>query len=228
MTPLETIMEARARLKSKYGSDVESRLLDAAEENRTTDSYSRYLTPPPRLVAYEQRIILDPDNPPNFAPGAAWTFARYWTPKKGSIYAYGPEGVGKSSVCRFILAGWCAAGWPIMDLPASRLELDLWKNEHYTAFKMAKRCRILLVDDLTNARMSARGWDIFRQIIDARHESGKATLITSQTSYQVLHAKISETMGDEVYATSLLRRFNPFVEIEFRGESYRVGMKPEA
>lgn len=213
MTTWEEIQDARNRLRVRWGSNISTRLMDAAEEGRTEGVYDRYLNPPRTLVE---------KNP------EAWAMSIRWTPRQGSIYAFGSEGIGKSSMCRFLVAAWCAGGWPVMDLSATKIEHDLWKSEYRSNLKMAKRCLVLLVDDITNARLTPRGLDIFREIIDARHECGKATLITSQTSIKTLHAKISDVMGEQMYGTSLIRRFNPFREIEFRGESYRLNIGGKA
>lgn len=224
MTPYEAIQAARQRMKMKYGGQIGSRLLDAAEEGRMDGVYDHYLNPPGAIVENAHRVH-DFDVQGAFAVGAGWMHALRWKPAYGSIFAYGPEGTGKSSMCRFLLAAWCSAGWPVMDLSATRIEHEIWTVPAKPLMKMAKRCHVLLIDDVTNARLTPRGVDALRQIIDARHEGCKATLITSQTDVSTWHDKIAEIMGDDVYATSLLRRLNPYVQIEFRGESYRQNMR---
>lgn len=211
---VENIAQARQRLRMKHGVMVSDRLLAAAEEDRTSGVYDRYLRPPDALV------LRNPE---------AWQYALEWLPRKGNIFAWGGEGLGKSSMCRFLLSAWCAAGWPVMDLAAERIERELaatasdWRASQAarTAIQMAKRCLVLLIDDVTNVRWTPRGIDTLREIVNVRHENGKPLLITCQTDMNELHAQIGAIM-EEVYSMSLLRRLRPYKELCFGGESYRT------
>lgn len=165
----------------------------------------RYRTPIPELV--EQ-------NPEAWA--VARTYGRPWR----NLYLHGPEGVGKTALCKFLLARVIEYGHRI-EVPTM-----VWLQSISTSYEMEKATRrlftapLLLLDDVHDVCLDRRGYALIRTLIEARTDDRKRTLVTTNLTPKHLAEHIDITCG-EGYGLQLLRRLSPVQNIEMTGASYR-------
>lgn len=170
----------------------------------------RYQSPPEALRAM---------NP------SAWAMARHLSAFPGTLYVFGPEGVGKSSLCRYLLGRAIKSGRKVQEVAAYDIEALWWRFEYEQNLKRAAYSSVLLIDDVSNAQWTPRGLGILRSVLDKRHERQRCTLITSNCSIQDLARTFARVAGDETYAVSLVRRMRPYSELSMTGESFRLTMQ---
>lgn len=195
------------RTRKERALEVNQRISEHERRGDVLAGFARYGRPPGELIARNQ---------------AHWRWAQEWRPRKRFIYAYGPEGVGKSSLCRYMLYRALTLGHSVMDVPATAFSASLWLIESQKKLERLKYCGVLLIDDISNAKWSIHGLDALRTVIDYRHETGKPTLVTSNMDKMQL-TEFMKTANDGTphNAMTLLRRFAPCTELKFVGTSYR-------
>lgn len=178
--------------------------------------FAMYSTPPADIRA---------KNPAN------WEWVRTkWTPKM-NIICTGAEGTGKSSLCRSLLCRYIETGDSAVDLPASTIERKLWMVQYDGELRRAQNCGALLIDDIDRADWTGRGLNALRDILDARHEMGRFTMITGNRNLDELKTYIeglyNEKKEDNAGTMSLLRRMHPYEPLKFDGESARIEYRRE-
>ncbi len=156
---------------------------------------------------------------------AAWEMARHLKAFPGVLYVFGPEGVGKSSLCRYLLGRAIKSGRKVQEVSAGDIETLWWRFEYEESLKRAAYSSVLLIDDVSNAPWTPRGLGILRSVLDKRHERQRCTLVTSNCSIQDLARTFARVSGDETYAVSLIRRMRPYSELSMTGESFRLTMQ---
>lgn len=181
----------------------------AVEEGRVAPGFERYLKPPRGLVEKNH---------------AVWRWAKTWRREDGNLFVHGPEGVGKSSLCRFLLARSIESSGRVYDLAAARIESEFWKIGREDEISRARFTTLLLIDDIGSVTFTSRGLNILRQILDYRHEQRRCTLVTSNVSPEELHKRFSFVEGEQ-FATSTLRRLRPLKIVEMTGNSFRLNME---
>jgi DNA replication protein DnaC len=82
----------------------------------------------------------------------------------------------------------------------------------------------VLIDDVDNANFSLAGLNVLREIMDARHEAKKRTLVTSNCNPSELKARFAKVYGNDDAAQSLLERLRPYHAMKFQGESFRKSL----
>lgn len=194
--------KAQQKRMAKY-----QRLVDAG---KIRNGMERYAKPPAKLVSLNVLV---------------WEWARKrFDVNGGHVLVHGPEGVGKSSLCRSMLCQAIEAGFGAMEICAARFEYALWRFDHEYLVHECQRVRVLLIDDVGAVPWTPRGLGVLRQVMDARHEGRKAMLVTSNLPPKALLDKFARVTGDKVFAESLLRRMQPLKELTMTGESFRQSM----
>lgn len=197
----EAIKAARAAVAARFRA--------AADAGFVAPNLPMYLRPPAGLVEKNKDV---------------WDWASAWRPRGGCVFFHGPEGTGKSSVCKMMLARVLEAGGTAMSVQAAEIEAAWWYGDNERRMRRAYGARVLLLDDI-GAPWTPRGLSILRMILDVRHERRLDTLITGNLDIAALHTRLAAVAGDEVYATSLLRRLRPLKIIHMTGESFRLQME---
>ena len=171
-------------------------------------------------------------------PGA-WAWADTW--QRGSLFAHGPEGTGKSSMARYLICRGlgmkvCPRDFeyeylplaaydlyaPDLQLAASDGSFDGQRNLRHMVDR-ARYSSLLLIDDIDRAHWDGRGLDALRSIVNYRHEHRYTIFVTSNRNPKDLGAWMTERHdGDKVGAMSLLRRMRPMKLWTFTGDSYRL------
>ena len=154
----------------------------------------------------------------------AWAMADRYHPDSGSVYLFGPEGVGKTALCRYIL-GRLALKAPhgVAELNCTELDFRLsQKKKADQWWARVHRTRVLLLDDLSAVEPTPMVVRKLYQLADYRATARLPTLITAQQSLSALYDTIIATSGDmDALAASALRRFRPIKEVRMEGESLR-------
>lgn len=199
------------RTQRERDAKIAQSIRDHEHAHHVLDDFAQYGRPPAELVAKNE---------------AHWLWAETWRPCAGVVYCYGPEGTGKSSLCRFLLYRTIAMGEHVIEVPATAFSGHLWLIESVKKLDALKYINVLMLDDISNARWSVQGLDSLRTVIDYRHETGKATLITSNMDkIQLTEFFNTASDGTPYNAMTLLRRFSPCKELQFTGKSYRTELK---
>ena len=106
------------------------------------------------------------------------------------------------------------------------IERRLWMVQYDGELKKAQDVAALLIDDFDRAAWTERGLNALRDILDARHEMHRFTMLTSNRSLDDLKAFVegiySEKKESNAGSMSLLRRLHPYEPLEFSGTSARL------
>lgn len=192
-------------------AEASSRLEKAEREGTIPTGLKRYLDPPEELRAMN---------------AAAWRFADAFKRDRGNLLVMGPEGVGKSSLCRYIMAQqYARTSCASIAITGIDIENRFWRFDADAQVANATSTPLLLLDDISNTPWTMRGLACLRQVLDARHEARRTTLITSNADEAELHAMLTGVASSEIYSTSLLRRLRPLKKLTLGGNSYRLKLE---
>lgn len=141
------------------------------------------------------------------------------------VWLHGKGGTGKSSLCRYLLCKIFEAGGTVAAIGAGEINQRLTAYDPCpeTEIRRLSRVRGLLIDDIDalNVAWSGRGVAVLRRILDARHEAGRPTFVTSNAAPLVVCDMFAKAT-DISNAQTMLERLNPRVTAHMVGKSYRV------
>jgi DNA replication protein DnaC len=140
------------------------------------------------------------------------------------VYAVGPEGVGKSALCKYLLTRDVDAGRLVRIAQMTRIEAAGWSDRHADYVAALQDCSTLLMDDIHAVTWTDHGAGVLRAVIDWRHEAGLKTLVTSNITMRELAARLDNVMGDG-WGLQTMRRLSPVHVLTMGGESYRLEMQ---
>jgi DNA replication protein DnaC len=152
-----------------------------------------------------------------------WQWAR--RNERINVLAYGTVGTGKSSLCRYLLCRDIIKDRTVYDVCAT--EIEQWRFspwDHKEKLIAAKGRDTVLIDDVDNANFSLAGLNVLREILDARHEQKKRTLVTCNCNPSELKARFTKVYGSDDAAQSLLERLRPYHAMKCVGESFRKSL----
>lgn len=136
-----------------------------------------------------------------------------------NLWICGPEGTGKTSLARYLLVKNLINGKTVRE--ASAYEIQIEGNKFEPDWKKYTLHRVLLIDDIANVTWNMKGFDLLRAILTVRHEKQFPTIVTSNVTESEFHRMIAEQATQPEYATSLMRRFRPYLLLKIDGESLR-------
>lgn len=192
----DAILDRQAKAEA-----IRQRYVDAHAEGDIPQNLERYRVPPKSL---KER------NP------QAWAEVR----GSESAWLHGLEGVGKSSLCRQALCRIFEAGGSVAIVQGVEFEQRLTSYGAEQEIRKLSRVRGLLIDDIDAGQWTVRGLGVLRAILDARHELGRITLVTSNADPKgVLH--LFGGIAGQSAAETMLARLRPLRIVEMKGGSYR-------
>ncbi len=149
----------------------------------------------------------------------AWAFASVWK-REINIYAWGGEGVGKTSLCKYLLCKEVDKGNTVQAPTMLSLQSisKRYDSEDYLYDYVS--CKTLLLDDIHDPCLTQSGYSVLRMLIDTRHEAGRRTLITTNKSPLDMTAHLNGICG-EGFGIQFMRRLAPVKELPMTGTSYR-------
>lgn len=160
----------------------------------------------------------------------AWKVARRWKPEHGNVIAFGPHGIGKSALCRYILSvfawncldrAYLLSG-PIADVSAVSLATKLSSYEHEVIFERLTRVGVLNIDDMDKATWTPRSLSLLWELIDLRSENRRPILMTANVAPAELHAQLCAARPDNTaHASAVLARLRPHIELSMDGKNLR-------
>jgi len=157
---------------------------------------------------------------------AAWAFADAWD-RTQNVYAVGPEGVGKSALCKYLLTRDVERGKVVRIASLLRIESAGYSDRHVDYIYGMREASTLLLDDLHCVEWTPKGLAVLRSIIDWRHESGRRTLVTCNEVIAAVVARFDCVMSPG-WGSQTMRRLAPVEVLVMGGESYRIEMQRAA
>lgn len=161
---------------------------------------------------------------------AAWDVAKRWKPEHGNVIAFGPHGIGKSALCRYIMAiyawncldrAYLLSG-PIADVSAVSLATKLSSYEHEGTFERLTRVGVLNIDDMDKAPWTPRSLAFLWELIDLRSENRRPILMTANVAPAELHGQLCAARPENTaHASAVLARLRPHIELEMGGKNLR-------
>lgn len=196
------LAERRSKYMAKMEGLVESGLLRA--------NIHKYARPWPEAVA---------NNP------EAWALAKRWHPSMGNLYAFGPNGVGKSALMRYVLAQAIWRGIRVAEASGPQFALRLASYEQDAMLTQLERVPILFLDDLDKGAWNPRALAYLWDLIDLRRERERATLVTANMDNAHMHALLHRGAGgrdEDCMATAIMRRLQPLQSLPMQGDDLRA------
>lgn len=203
-------------------SEFDEALRDHEYDRRVCKNFRQYLSPWREMRA---------------ANDHAWNIGESWSKtysghKRKNLYLYGPEGVGKTSLARYILGLAIRAGDVVfevscLDIGARGKSFDDARREK----ELEESSTVLLLDDLSSADLNSKDrLDALYSILGKRQSAGQNVIITTQESIVEFRDRVirAYAQGDtQGSAESLVRRLQPMMLIKMQGESMRPKLGKE-
>lgn len=151
----------------------------------------------------------------------AWERARKACPIVGTLWIYGPKGVGKTFLARCILNEYLDRYRTACEVFAPDLaHLDLVGSE--AKLKPYIDANILLIDDIDKPRWSAVSLDYLLKILETRYERKLGTLITANTGASATRTLMQHARVDNPsVVAAIFDRMKPLEGLELQGDSHR-------
>ena len=139
-----------------------------------------------------------------------------------AAWLFGDFGTGKSFQAHLLLNKVMKQGKSVMDITGVDLAKRLRQFKDDKLISCAKRCSVLLIDDIDKATYDAKVVDGLWDILNDRSKNRRKTIITANISPVDFFDMISSACGGNTSkAESLVQRLHPTLVLEFRGESFR-------
>ena len=154
----------------------------------------------------------------------AWQVADDYLPSHGGLWLWGPEGVGKTALARYILTKELRSHTSVAEVSAVELDWRIRSKKKSDSdwWVMVMKVRVLVLDDISAVPMDEAVVRKLYTLADIRATDGHPTIITSNLSPSELHKEILRQAPDlDMLADSTLRRFRPILELKMDGESLR-------
>ena len=153
----------------------------------------------------------------------AWAWADEWH-RECNVYAWGSEGIGKTSLCKYLLAK-DVDRLKIVEAP-EMVYIQAISKRYDAEDRLIPylRCDTLLLDDIHDVCLKQDGYSVLRMIINDRHEHRQRTLVTANKSPNDMANHIDGICGGG-FGLQMLRRLAPVKELAMIGKSYRQYMQ---
>lgn len=143
------------------------------------------------------------------------------------LYIYGPAGTGKTHLAASALAAFVAAGGSgrfvsLVDL-LGRMRRSFGRDgeNDYDILESYRSARLLVVDDLGTEKSTPWGIQVLTDLVNARYESGKATIITSNFGISKLASRLA-LPDEEIAAERIVDRIvGSSIIVNLDGDSHR-------
>lgn len=153
----------------------------------------------------------------------AWKVGRAWKPTSGNLFLHGNPGTGKSFLARCLLRRGLASEMTVAEVTARRLIKNAARfDEGQGHFARMCEVQLLLLDDLDKAKWDANTLPALWELLDARANAHKRTIVTSNMTPQALADTLKRVACDNgSLAEAALNRLRPLEILEMTGESNR-------
>lgn len=154
-----------------------------------------------------------------------WEHADTWD-RSCNLYLYGGEGIGKSALCKYLLALDVERGRDVCAPPMVAIQQAAFSDPTRRSIQEWCYCSTLLLDDIHDTYLNDKGYSVMRYVIDFRHEACKRTLVTTNKDVVSMMEHLDRVCGDGA-GMQMLRRLAPCRKFEMTGKSYRAKMNEE-
>jgi DNA replication protein DnaC len=149
----------------------------------------------------------------------AWAFAAVWK-REINIYAWGGEGVGKTSLCKYLMCKDVERGNNVQSPSMLSLQSISKRFDSENHLYEYVSCKTLLLDDIHDPCLTQSGYSVLRMLIDVRHEANRRTLVTTNKNPVDMMSHLNGICGDG-FGIQFMRRLSPVKELAMAGTSYR-------
>lgn len=167
----------------------------------------------------------------------AWLTVRMWHTrgKRANLFIHGIPGVGKTFLARcclveslrtYVKRGQVGAEGPtsgpyVCEATSVEICYNGLRFGQEAKFRTWCRARVMLVDDIDKAHMTEFTFQAFWELVNARSQSGRRTIYTSNIDRAEYSRRLIKSAGSVERAQALVDRMKPCLTIEMAGTSNR-------